>query len=290
MTDLLRERAPAKVNLTLHVLGRRHDGYHDLESLVAFAGCSDLLILTPSAHPSLTVSGPTATAAGGGHENLVWKALEAVRQRREGVRAGSLHLVKRLPVAAGLGGGSSDAAAALRLLARLNDWPLDDPLLMEVACLTGADVPVCMEPSARMMRGVGDVLGAALEIPPMFAVLVNPGVGVSTPAVFRALGYEPGCRFENHAHPSLERVQNDSLRAILQGAQNHLQPPAMGLEPAIETVCKALLSEAGCWLVRMSGSGATVFGLFDDCHQAAKAARNIAASHPGWWARPTLLR
>src|SRR5215472_2960863 len=151
------EKAPAKVNLTLRVLGRRADGYHDIESLVAFAGVGDALTFTPSGALALAVGGPTAAAAGDVADNLVLKAARALGERVEGLKLGRFTLSKRLPVSAGLGGGSADAAAALRLLARANRLAPDDPRLMQAARNTGADVPVCLDPRARLMRGIGDV-------------------------------------------------------------------------------------------------------------------------------------
>jgi 4-diphosphocytidyl-2-C-methyl-D-erythritol kinase len=176
------EKAPAKVNLTLRVLGRRADGYHDIESLVAFAGVGDALTFKPGDDLALTVGGPTGAAAGDVADNLVLKASRALAERVAGVRLGRFTLSKRLPVAAGLGGGSADAAAALRLLARANALAPDDPRLMQAARATGADVPVCLDPRPRRMRGIGDILSDPLDLPRLFAVLVNPGVGVAAAA------------------------------------------------------------------------------------------------------------
>ncbi len=187
---MLRTRAPAKVNLTLTVHGRRADGYHELTSLVAFAGVGDELSLDPEAREGLTTAGPF----GHGLEtqgNLVLKAAAAFRERVPGLRGGAFHLVKRLPVASGIGGGSADAAAALRLLARLNGLRPGDPRLFEAAQAVGADVPVCLASRARVMTGIGDGLGPTLRLPSLFAVLVNPGVATPTPAVFAALGLKP---------------------------------------------------------------------------------------------------
>src|SRR3954452_3433571 len=180
MSPALTARAPGKINLTLHVLGRRADGYHELESLVAFAGAADTLSLTPAPALALAMEGPTAGSAGEGGDNLVLTATRHLAERVDGLRVGAFRLTKRLPVAAGIGGGSSDAAAALRLLARLNDLDLDPSGVPEAARATGADVPVCLVPRARMMAGVGERLGPALALPALFAVLVNPGVPVPT--------------------------------------------------------------------------------------------------------------
>src|SRR6266436_2792294 len=186
------EKAPAKVNLTLRVLGRRADGYHDIESLVAFAGVGDALTFTPGGALALAVGGPTAAAAGDVADNLVLKAARALAERVEGLKLGRFTLSKRLPVSAGLGGGSADAAAALRLLARANRMAPDDPRLLQAARATGADVPVCLDPRARLMRGIGDILSDPLDLPKLPAVLVNPGVAVPTRDVFAALKLPAG--------------------------------------------------------------------------------------------------
>ena len=181
------EKAPAKVNLTLRVIGRRADGYHDIESLVAFADVGDALTFSPGGALALSVAGPTAAAGGQIADNLVLKAARALAERVERLKLGGFALSKRLPVAAGLGGGSTDAAAALRLLARANGLAPDDPRLMQAARATGADVPVCLDPRPRFMRGIGDVLSDPLDLPQLFAVLLNPGVAVATKDVFAAL-------------------------------------------------------------------------------------------------------
>ena len=188
---ILSDRAPAKVNLTLHVLGRRADGFHDLDSIVAFAGVCDRLDFAPGPVLTLRVRGETAAQAGADADNLVLRAARAFATRFPAAPLGAFDLDKRLPVAAGIGGGSSDAAAALRLLARANGVPLDDPRLGEAARATGSDVPVCLDPRARTMRGAGERIGPPLGLR-AFAVLVNPRVPVETKPVFRALGLQPG--------------------------------------------------------------------------------------------------
>jgi 4-diphosphocytidyl-2-C-methyl-D-erythritol kinase len=287
----LATRAPAKVNLTLHVLGRRPDGYHALESLVAFAGAGDTLTLAPGGALGLAVKGPTGAQAGPIEGNLIVKAARALAERVEGLRWGAFHLVKRLPVAAGVGGGSSDAAAALRLLARLNDLPLDDSAVRDAARATGADVPVCLAPCARMMAGAGERIGPALRLPHLFAVLVNPGVPVETPSVFKRLGLQPGEGFARGAHPAVEAgLPRDRLVDRLAQARNDLEPPALALAPAIGEALGLLRRTAGCRLARMSGSGATVFALYDDCAASAAAAKTIRRERPGWWVQATVLR
>lgn len=290
MPQPLATRAPAKINLTLHVLGRRADGYHDLESLVVFAGTGDDLRLELGRTLALEVTGPTAPLAGSDADNLVLKAARLLTERVDGLKVGTFYLTKRLPVAAGIGGGSSDAAAALRLLARLNDLPLSHPALREAAWLTGADVPVCLEPRARMMRGAGDELGPALNLPRLFAVLVNPRVPVETPAVFKALGLQPGQELSGAGHPAFEEASPNALLAMLKETRNDLEPPALHVQPLIGEALGLMRQTDGCRLARMSGSGATVFGLYDDCDVAAKAGQQIRRLRPDWWVKATSLR
>ncbi|MBB3018873.1 4-diphosphocytidyl-2-C-methyl-D-erythritol kinase [Microvirga lupini] len=290
MPQPLATRAPAKINLTLHVLGRRADGYHDLESLVVFAGTGDDLQLTPGSSLMLEVSGPTAPLAGSNADNLVMKAARLLAERLDGLKVGTFHLTKRLPVAAGIGGGSSDAGAALRLLGRLNGLPVSHPALREAARLTGADVPVCLETRARMMWGAGEELGPALTLPRLFAVLVNPRVPVETPAVFRALGLQPGQGLAATAHPAPDGPSLDVLLAMLEQTRNDLELPALKVQPLIGEALGLLRETDGCRLARMSGSGATVFGLYDDCEAAAKAAQGIRRLRPDWWVKATSLR
>jgi 4-diphosphocytidyl-2-C-methyl-D-erythritol kinase len=288
------EKAPAKINLTLRVLGRRADGYHELESLVAFAGVGDALTFAPSGALTLAVSGPTAQAAGDNADNLVLKAARALAERIAGLTLGSFALSKRLPVAAGLGGGSADAAAALRLLARANGIALDDPRLMQAAQATGADVPVCLDPKPRLMRGVGDVLSDPLDLPRLFAVLVNPGVAVSTRDVFAALNLasRPARGGGSSSSPLVLQGwggEPTALVAALAKDRNDLEAPAIELEPAIAEVLSVLHGLPGCRLARMSGSGATCFGLFPTNAAAAAAARTLRVGYPQWWVRATVL-
>jgi 4-diphosphocytidyl-2-C-methyl-D-erythritol kinase len=279
------EKAPAKINLMLRVLGRRADGYHDIESLVAFAGVGDALTFTPGEDLALTVGGPTAAAAGDIADNLVLKAAHALAERVAGLRLGRFTLSKRLPVAAGLGGGSADAAAALRLLARANGLAPDDPNLVQAARATGADVPVCLDPRTRRMRGIGDILSDPLDLPRLFALLVNPGVAVATADVFAALAAPPAGQSASAALPE----GGDALLAEIADGRNDLEAPAIELEPAIADVLAVLRKLPGCRLGRMSGSGATCFGLFDSSRAASAAARTLRVGYPAWWVRATVL-
>lgn len=287
---VLRTRAPAKVNLTLEVLGRRPDGYHDLHSLVVFAGVADDLALEPGEATSMRVEGPTAAHAGPTGDNLVLRAARRLQERVPGLRTGQFHLVKRLPAAAGIGGGSSDAAAALRLLARLNGLSADDPRLLDAARATGSDVPVCLAPRARIMAGAGERVGPTLGLPPLSAILVNPGVAVETPKVFAALGLAAGETRRTSPRTDVDHglPATDLLRAIAAGV-NDMQGPACQLAPAVAEAL-ALIAASGATVARMSGSGATCFGLYPDPASAKAAAVSIRRQRPGWWVAATRLR
>jgi 4-diphosphocytidyl-2-C-methyl-D-erythritol kinase len=281
--------APAKVNLTLHVLGRRSDGYHELESLVVFADVGDHLAFVPGAELDLGVRGPTADVSGPAGDNLVVKAARLLAERLDGLRLGRFTLEKRLPVAAGLGGGSSDAAAALRLLVLENGLALSDPRVIDAARATGADVPVCLDPRPRMMRGVGEILSAPLALPKLPAVLVNPGVAVPTAGVFKALAAPPLAPAAKPDDPiAADADLNDVISAVA-ARRNDLEAPAISLQPVIADVLSALRAFPACRLARMSGSGATCFGLFHSASDAEAAARNLKAQQPGWWVQATVF-
>jgi 4-diphosphocytidyl-2-C-methyl-D-erythritol kinase len=285
------EPAPAKVNLTLRVLGRRADGYHELESLVAFADFGDRLSLIRGRKLALAVRGPSAAQAGAEADNLVVKAARALAERRPGLGLGTFRLDKRLPVAAGLGGGSADAAAALRLLARVNGLAPEDAQLYAAARATGADVPVCLDPRPRIMRGIGDVLSAPLALPALPVVLVNPGVALPTKAVFAGwAGASAGAAPPRLDAAALARsVPRDQLVAMLAGQANDLESPAIALEPVIAEVLAALRALPDCRLARMSGSGATCFALFSTRTAARQAARLLRGKYQHWWVRAGTL-
>jgi 4-diphosphocytidyl-2-C-methyl-D-erythritol kinase len=285
----LAETAPAKVNLTLAILGRRADGYHLLDSLVTFARVGDRLTLTPGVPLSLAVRGVTAAEAGPLGDNLVLKAARALADAIPGLRLGRFMLDKRLPVAAGLGGGSADAAAALRLLARANRIARDDARLRRAARRVGADVPVCVDPRPRRMRGIGERLSEPLAVPPLAAVLVNPRVALPTRDVFATLGFAPGTQCKGAERAARLPRDADGFIEWLSGRTNDLEPAAIKLRPEIARVLTALGREPGCRLVRMSGSGATCFGLFASARAAGAAARRLASVHPRWWVKATVL-
>jgi 4-diphosphocytidyl-2-C-methyl-D-erythritol kinase len=285
------QRAPAKINLTLRVIGRRADGYHELESLVAFASPCDWLGFEPSAGLELEVFGPRALEAGPVDRNLVLRAARALAAQIPGSASGRFRLFKRLPAAAGLGGGSADAAAALRLLASQAGLSLDDPRVSASARETGADVLACLCPRARMMWGIGDQLGPAIALPRIFALLVNPGVEAPTPKVFAALGLAPGSNLESSAR-SFVAPETDASAVLksLSQSGNDLEGAAKRVAPAIAAVLGRLSRVPGAELTRMSGSGATCFALFSDRRSAAAARRMIVADHPDWWVETTSLR
>lgn len=284
----LTERARAKVNLTLRVVGRRVDGYHELESVVAFADCADNLTLDVGPDLSLRIEGPGAQACGDVDDNLVVKAARLLGERVADLRCGAFALDKHLPVAAGIGGGSADAAAALRLLARANDLSPDDPQVVEAARQTGADVSVCLGSRACIMTGIGDHL-LPIDLPRLPAVLVNPGVAVATGDVFAALGLRAGALrvgvadvVRAPAWPE-EGASLDQWIAALASGVNDLEAPALKLQPAIGEVLAALRATEGVRLARMSGSGATCFAIFGSDEDARNAARSIKAAKPDWW-------
>jgi 4-diphosphocytidyl-2-C-methyl-D-erythritol kinase len=273
----LGEAAPAKINLFLHVLGRRADLYHLLDSLVVFAGAADFLGAEPADFLSLSLSGPFGAALAVEEDNLVLRAGRALAESAGIVPAARLTLDKNLPIASGIGGGSADAAAALRLLARL--WHIDLPpeKLSSVALTLGADVPVCLQGKPARMGGVGEVLRPAPALPECGLLLVNPGVGVATQAVFRA---RAGA-FSAPAILPAAWPDAAAMAADLSFLKNDLQIPAIGLCPVIAEVLDAIGRTQDCLLARMSGSGATCFGLFADCAAAERAAARLGGRN--WW-------
>jgi 4-diphosphocytidyl-2-C-methyl-D-erythritol kinase len=274
--------APAKVNLTLRILGRRADGYHELESLVAFAGCGDRLTLCPGPQLELAVSGPTAAQSGAVADNLVLRAANALAARVPDLALGRFTLTKQLPAGAGLGGGSADAAAALRLLAKANRLAPDDCRILDAARATGADVSVCLDPQPRMMRGIGDILSAPVALPKLGIVIVHPGVAMPTPPVFAALGLRHGERCPAQSTSAMPG-ERGALLGWLAAERNDLEAPAISIAPAIAEVLRMIAALPGCRLARMSGSGSACFGLFDDEPAAATAAGCLATAKTEWW-------
>jgi 4-diphosphocytidyl-2-C-methyl-D-erythritol kinase len=286
LTASLSEQGPAKINLTLRVLGRRPDGYHQLDSLVAFADLADTLTLQPGDDDALDIAGPFASACGPAAGNLIFKALAAMRERIPGLKAGRFSLEKNIPVAAGLGGGSADAAAALRLLARTNGLGASDPRLAAAALAVGADVPVCLDCRARIMRGLGDELLAPLDLPPLSALLVNPGVALATRDVFAKFAGPPGNTIVQIGVPLAREV----LIEWLGEHGNDLTQSAIACLPVIAEVLQALGGLPGARLARMSGSGPTCFALFASPGETVAAAQRLKAERNDWWVFTATIR
>jgi 4-diphosphocytidyl-2-C-methyl-D-erythritol kinase len=266
------EHAPAKVNLYLHVTGRRPDGYHLLDSLAVFGPAADTLVAEPAEKLTLVLDGPFGEALEAEPDNLVLRAARAL-----GARGAALRLTKRLPVASGIGGGSADAAAALRLLNRLWGTGRDEAALAALAAPLGADIPVCVASRPAVMQGVGELIRPSPGLPECGLLLVNPLIPLATPAVFRARqgGFSPPATLPE-AWPDAAAMADDLGRLT-----NDLEAPALSLCPVIAEVLSALRAQPGCLLARMSGSGATCFGLFATSAGAQAAARVMPST---WWA------
>jgi 4-diphosphocytidyl-2-C-methyl-D-erythritol kinase len=281
----LEEQAPAKVNLDLRVTGRRADGYHELDSVVAFTAWGDRLTFARDRQLSLELKGPFAAALAGEADNLVLRAVRRLADHAGCPPHVRIALDKRIPVAAGLGGGSADAAATLRGLSRLWQLELTVTDLVPLALELGADVPVCLRARPARMRGIGERI-EPIELPALDLVLANPHRAASTAQVFGGLdAIAPACA-PDQPLPS-ERAD---LLAWLRWRGNDLEAPARRLAPAIAEVIEALGAQPGCRLARMSGSGATCFGVFDDALGAARAAQAIRQAQPGWWVISTATR
>jgi 4-diphosphocytidyl-2-C-methyl-D-erythritol kinase len=272
------EAAPAKINLFLHVTGKRPDGYHLLDSVAVFAGAGDVLSVEPEDEFTLELTGPFGAALEGEKDNLVLRAGNMLARAARIVPHGRMVLEKNLPVASGIGGGSADAAAALRLLNRY--WALDFTRaeLLAIAARLGADVPVCLTPRPMRMQGIGEILTEAPVPPRCGILLVNPGVAVATADVFRARTgpFSPPDALLPEAWLSARSMAMDLGRL-----RNDLEPAAIAVCPVIADVMAAIRAADGCFLARMSGSGATCFGIFADADRARRAAEVLA--RPDWW-------
>jgi 4-diphosphocytidyl-2-C-methyl-D-erythritol kinase len=284
---MLRTFAPAKLNLYLHITGRRDNGYHELDSLVAFCDVGDELAVEEAEKFSLSIDGPFALSLTNEpvESNLIYRAAHKLAEavgKEPNLKVG---LVKNLPIASGIGGGSSDAAAVLRLLAQLWDIPPNDPLLFSVAKSLGQDIPCCIESKTCCFQGIGDIVTQGPELPPTAALLVNPHRALPTPSVYKARqgGFAQPAPFASNPKDAKE------LAAWLGQRHNGLTEAACSLVPEIKNVLLAIESTADCLLSRMSGSGATCFGLYADMEAARQARRKLFALHPNWWMVPTSL-
>jgi 4-diphosphocytidyl-2-C-methyl-D-erythritol kinase len=279
--------APAKINLFLHAGDKRPDNYHTLESLVVFAEIGDKLGFAPSGSLGLKLSGPFGAQTPKTGDNLILKAANALQAVAPHVPGVAIHLEKNLPVAAGIGGGSADAAATLRGLNLFWDLKLPEARLLEIAAAIGSDVPACLLSRPCWMEGRGEHVKRTPALPQIAAILVNPGVQLSTKDVFGALNIRTGPGRMQPPPASIQTVWD--LVGYLADAENDLEAPACRLRPVIDEVLDALAEEPGCVLSQMSGSGATCFGLFDGAQFAHGAAERIAQDHPHWWVKETRI-
>lgn len=270
--------APAKINLALHVTGRRDDGYHLLDSLVVFAEIGDRIVLRPARELSLSVTGPRAQGVPTDRANLVWRAADWLG----GKHGAAITLEKTLPPAGGIGGGSSDAASAIKGLCALWDRP-EPPF--DATLALGADVPVCLYGKPARMRGIGEQICPLPPLPPLWVVLVNAGIEVPTGPIFKALR-----TVDNPPLPDPDWHDLASFTNYLCHARNDLETPARDLVPEISTVLAHINAQPGCLMARMSGSGGTCFGLFGSAGAADEAADAISRTHPAWWAASGAVR
>jgi len=278
--------APAKINLFLHVGDKRADGFHPLQSLAVFPDLGDTLTAEEAAEISLSVTGPFAGALSGASGNLVLAAANALAAKTGRDPAGKLTLVKNLPVASGIGGGSADAAAALRVLSALWSLDLGEAGLREIAAGLGSDIPVCVASQPSWMEGRGEILTPIVSLPHLPLLLVNPGVAVPTAAVFAALETRSGAL--RKLPPGRFRDMADLLR-FMETTKNDLEAPARALAPVIGDVMTAMAALPGALFSRMSGSGATCFALFPDDESCRRAAAMLAKVKTGWWIQATAV-
>jgi len=278
---VITEQASAKINLFLHVGDKRADGFHPLQSLAVFTAMGDVLSMEPGFGLSLTIEGPFAKGLDGEGDNLVLRAARALD-----TQGAKLTLTKNLPVASGIGGGSADAAAALRGLNQL--WNLDrnEAVLRDLAAGLGSDIPACVLSASCFMEGRGEVLRAAQSMPRVPMLLVNPGVAVPTKDVFAALGERSGVEM---ALPRGNFADTADLLRFLETTRNDLEEPARRIQPVIGDVLQAIARLPGALMTRMSGSGATCFGIFADDDCCRRAAESLKTRYPGWWIAPTFV-
>ncbi len=289
MSDPVFAVAPAKINLSLHVTGHRPDGFHDLESLVVFAAIADRLVAVPAQSDNLLVDGEFSGLIRPDKTNLVLRALAAFRSRwPDAVATGvAIRLSKNLPVAAGIGGGSADAAAMLRLLAQMAATPIDPAALEQIALELGADVPVCLLMQPAIMGGVGEKLARVAKLPPVHMVLANPGVAIGTREIFAALA--------RRKNPPMAKLPSrfESARSLagwLATTRNDLAGPASELVPQIKQITGFFNDDEHCLFARMSGSGATVFALYQTENDALAAATALHQRWPQYWVKATTIK
>ncbi len=279
-------QAPAKVNLSLRIVGRRADGFHLLDSIVVFANVGDHVAIRPAVRkPTFSIRGPFASSLEGPSGNNLAILADQAFTKAFGGKRSDIRLWKRLPTAAGIGGGSADAAAVLRLKAKLVGMELNDPNLSSVALSLGADVPMCLRGLSAKVEGIGELLSLAPSMPPLAAVLVNPGVRLATPTVFKA-------RSGPFSSPAVLPKVWQNLSEVAEAIDelgNDLTQSAIAIAPEVEDVLESLRALSGARAVSMSGSGSTCFALFDDPKTARREAGALKSRQPGWWISSTIL-
>ena len=288
---VIRLRAPAKINLFLHLVGRRADGFHLLDSLIAFTDYGDELSAEAAGDLSLAIDGPFAAGLSPAEDNLVLRTARLLMAEAAVTHGARLRLTKQLPVASGIGGGSADAVAAMKALTQLWDLHIPAARLAELALQLGADLPVCLVGRPSFVCGIGEDIRPVPPMPDLHILLVNPLIPLPTVDVFRRRAAGPdAARFGNSGRWSGTLAADDDLFRRLADCRNDLTDAAIAIVPAIADVLEAIGGQAGCRLARLSGSGATCFGLFSDATAARMAAAAILNSRPGWWAVATRLR
>lgn len=285
----LSEKAPAKVNLSLRVLGQRTDGFHQISSIVAFADIADVLELTPSTRASFAVSGPFAAAITA-DDNLVERAERAFREKCSSAQPARISLDKQLPVAAGIGGGSADAAAALRLMANANPGCVPAAEIEKIAASLGSDVVVCLASRAARMSGRGEKVTPLAAFPPLHVVLVNPGAALAAGEIYAALRAAPSNGENAKSAETIPRLETaHDVIAHMRETGNDLEAPAIAMAPVVGEVLSMIAETPGCAIARMSGSGSTCFGIYETAMQAETSAQIIAESYPDWWIKKAIL-
>lgn len=277
--------APAKVNLYLHVTGKREDGYHLLESMMCFADICDEVTVTPSDKITITADGEFASLVPTDSSNIAYKAAEKL-QPFCGNKGADIHITKNLPVGAGIGGGSADAAAVLHLLNEIWEVKLSDNRLAEIGLSLGADVPICLNRKAALVSGIGENICNIATMPEIYIVLVNPKQHVATPQIFK-MGFE---KFTNYGVNDNFPKEASSVLEYLARQHNDLMPNAVKILPVIGDILAIIKNTSGCVFSRMSGSGATCFGIFENRHDSQNASDLIKKLHPNWWVKSGIIQ
>ena len=277
--------APAKINFFLHITGKRNDGYHLLDSLVAFTDFGDEIEIKEANEFSFSINGDFGDALSADDNNLVIRAAKGLAEHNGRTPNVAIHLTKRLPIGGGVGGGSSDAAAVVRGLCKLWDIAPDSDFMDTLLLSLGADVPVCFNGQTARIQGIGEVIDTDYKIPPVTILLIAPNVSCSTPEIFRSFSG----KYRDPIHVPQRFESTDDFVSFLKLCRNDLQKPAISIVPEIADCIEFLNQSTGCLFSQMSGSGSCSFGLFSDEAAAIKAEEQISINHPNWWARRGII-